>query len=54
MKAQCRLFKSHFESWETMSMQVTDFLTELGPDKVIGISQSQEGSFGLITVWYWR
>ena len=37
-----------------MSKKVTDFLTTLGPGKVIGVSHSQEGTVGVIAVWYWE
>ena len=37
-----------------MSQQVADFLTTLGPGKVIGVSHSQESQFGVIAVWYWQ
>jgi DNA phosphorothioation-dependent restriction protein DptG len=53
IQARFKLFKSHTESWETMSQKVADFLTTLGLGKVIGVSHSQESQFGVIAVWYW-
>ena len=53
IQARFKLFKSHTESWEKMSQKVADFLTTLGPGKVIGVSHSQESQFGVIAVWYW-
>jgi hypothetical protein len=53
IQARYKLFKSGHESWETMSQQVADFLTTLGPGKVIGVSHSQENNWGVIAVWYW-
>lgn len=52
-KAQFKVFKSQFNSWETMAEEVTEYLTALGPDKVIGVSHSQEQQLGVIVVWYW-
>lgn len=51
--ARFKIFKSVFDSWETMSRQAAKFMTELGPGKVIGVSQSQGDQVGVITVWYW-
>jgi hypothetical protein len=36
-----------------MAHQVTEFLTTLGPGKVIGVSHSQENQHGVMIVWYW-
>jgi hypothetical protein len=52
-KAQHKVFRSHFDSWDKMAEQVTEFLSGLGRDRVIGISRSQESQFGVIIVWYW-
>jgi hypothetical protein len=54
IQARFKLFKSFSDSWETMAKQVAAFLTTLGPGKVIGVSHSQEGSCGVIAVWYWE
>jgi hypothetical protein len=54
IQARCKLFKSSYDSWETMARQVAEFLTTLGPGKVIGVSHSQESQHGVIAVWYWE
>ena len=54
IQARFKLFKSAFDSWETMATQVSEFLTTLGPGKVIGVSHSQESQMGVIAVWYWE
>ena len=53
IQARHKIFKSHTEPWEKMSQKVTDFLTTLGPGRVIGVSHSQESQLGVIIVWYW-
>jgi hypothetical protein len=53
VQAKFKLFKSHFDSWETMCTQVCEFLNTLGPGQVISVSHSQESQLGVITVWYW-
>ena len=54
MVARFKIFRSQWDSWEEMCTQVTEFLNEIGPDKVIGVSQSQESTLGVLTVWYWE
>jgi hypothetical protein len=54
IQARFKLFQSSFSSWETMSQEVTEFLTMLGPGRVIGVSHSQESHYGVIAVWYWE
>jgi hypothetical protein len=54
MTARYKLFRSSFQSWDAMCEEVATFLTELGPDRVIGVSQSQESTLGVLTVWYWE
>jgi len=54
IQARYRLFKSLSDPWEKMSQQVAEFLTTLGPGKVIGVSHSHENSLGVIAVWYWE
>ena len=31
-----------------------DFATSVGPERLIGISQSDDRSDGVVTVWYWE
>lgn len=54
IQARCKLFKSSYDSWEEMSKPVTEFLTMLGPGKVIGVSHSHDNPLGVIAVWYWE
>lgn len=54
MVARFKIFRSTWDSWETMCTEVTEFLSQIGPDKVIGVSQSQESTLGVLTVWYWE
>ena len=54
MVARFKIFRSQWDSWETMCTEVAEFLSEIGPDMLIGVSQSQESTLGVITVWYWK
>jgi hypothetical protein len=54
IEAKYELFKSAHESWETMSQHVAEFLTSLGPGRVIGVSHSHHNQLGVMAVWYWE
>src|SRR5207247_3375739 len=48
MTAHFRIF-SGYNTWETLAREATDFVTSLGPDRVISISHATQGSaFGPI------
>jgi hypothetical protein len=53
MEVQFEMFHSSHERWQTMFAKAAIFSTKVGPDRLIGISHSQEGSVGVVTVWYW-
>jgi hypothetical protein len=53
IQACYKLFKSYSDPWEKMAEQVAEFLTTLGPGRVIGVSHSHENNLGVIAVWYW-
>jgi hypothetical protein len=54
IQARYKIFKSHTEPWEKMAQRVAEFLTSLGPGRVIGVSHSHESQVGVIIVWYWE
>jgi hypothetical protein len=53
MYVRSKMFQSSWESWETVFQRAADFLTPIGPERTIGISQSQEANLITVTVWYW-
>jgi hypothetical protein len=53
MRVQFKVFQSDWQPWEKLFQQAADFLTEIGPDRTIGISHSQSGSVGTVSAWYW-
>lgn len=52
-RANYRILRSAFDSWDAMASQVAEALTILGPERVIGVSHSQEGQTAVIIVWFW-
>ena len=53
MRVQFRVFKAVFKSWETLFEEAAQFATEIGPERLIGISHSGDQADGVVTVWYW-
>ena len=53
MRAQYRIFRGTLASWETLCGDATDFASDLGPDRVISISHSEDANEGVVIVWYW-
>ena len=53
MTVRFRVFTSTHKSWESLFEEAAAFATEVGPDRLIGMSHSHEGPVGVVTVWYW-
>ncbi len=54
MVVRFRVFRGTFTSWEALFQEAADFATSLGPERLITISQSEDRSDGVVTVWYWE
>jgi hypothetical protein len=53
-KVGYRWFESSFQSWNSLLQQAADFATEVGPERLISISHSEDHNTGMVTVWYWE
>lgn len=53
MKVRFKIFTSQFASHEKVFERVTEFATQLGRDKLISISHSEDKGSLTATVWYW-
>jgi hypothetical protein len=47
------MFRGVLTSWEALFEEASEFATEIGPDRLISISHSEDKSDGVVTVWYW-
>lgn len=54
MRVAFRVFISSTKSWEQLLGDAAEFATEVGRDRLIGISHSEDGNTGVVTVWYWE
>jgi hypothetical protein len=53
LRVSFKHFHSTLASWEKLSRQAADFATEIGPERLISISHSEDGNDGVVIVWYW-
>ncbi len=49
-----RIFRSSLKSWETLFGEAAAFAAELGPERLISISHSEDQNTGVVAVWYWE
>jgi hypothetical protein len=54
MSVNFRIFRSALIAWDALFQQAADFASELGPDRLINISHSEDDRHGVVTVWYWQ
>jgi hypothetical protein len=53
-RAAFRMFRSHTKSWEELFGEVANFADEVGRERLISISHSEDGNEGVAVVWYWE
>lgn len=49
-----RVFRGAFISWQSLFTQAAQFATEVGPERLISISHSEDKDDGVVTVWFWN
>lgn len=47
------VFRGTMATWDSLFSQAASFASEIGPEKLIGISHSEDKNEGVVTVWYW-
>ena len=56
MKVHFKRFTAQFQSWDDMMIEVSEFASNVGRDRLINISCSEFGQYAstaTIIVWYW-
>jgi len=54
MQVRFRVFRSSWERWEALLEQAAAFATQIGQQRLISISHSEDNQDGVIVVWYWE
>src|SRR5262249_52352075 len=52
--ARVKTFRSALSTWDTLFAEAAEFVTQVGPDRLITISHSADEGEGVIAVWYWE
>ena len=47
------VFRGVMASWPDLFQQASEFATQLGHDRLITISHSEDQQDGVVAVWYW-
>lgn len=53
MEVGFEVFRGSLVTWDDLFQQAAEFATQIGKDKLIGISHSCDKNEGVVTVWYW-
>ncbi len=53
MRVAFEVFRGVLTTWNELYFRAAAFATQVGPDRVINISQSCDSVEGVVTVWYW-
>ena len=48
-----KYFRKTLATWDDMFTEAAEFAAQIGPDRLIGISQSHSHYEGVVAVWYW-
>jgi hypothetical protein len=52
--ARFKVFRSGLSTWDTLFAEAAEFVSQVGPDRLITISHSADEGEGVVTVWYWE
>jgi hypothetical protein len=50
---QYEVFRSSFETWDSLFAKAAERATKIGRERLIGISHSEDKEDGVVAVWYW-
>ena len=53
MQVKCETFRGILISWEELFQKACEFATEIGDERLISISHSENHQKGVVAVWYW-
>ena len=53
MKVEVQYFQSRYKSWDDLFEEAAAFATQIGKDRLITISHSEDQNEGIVAVWYW-
>ena len=54
MRVQFKTFESQFLTRQKMLQKAAEFATQMGPERLINVTHSEDNHESFITVWYWE
>ncbi len=54
MQVSFEVFRGKLATWQELFAEAAEFATQLGPERLISISHSEDENDGVVTVWYWE
>lgn len=51
--ATFRVFRSPLTTWESLFARAAQFVSKVGPRRLINLSHSEDNNEAVVTVWYW-
>src|ERR1043166_1132622 len=52
-RVEYEMFRGTLASWDELFTQAANLATEIGSERMIGISHSEDENDGVVAVWYW-
>lgn len=53
MRVAFEVFRGAWTTWQELFEGAAQFASQLGPNRLISISHSEDKNDGVVTVWYW-
>ena len=50
---KCEMFRGVMSTWPELFAEAADFATQVGRERLITISHSEDKNDGVVAVWYW-
>ena len=48
-----KVFRSSWQTWEAIFAEAAEFASQVGPERLVSISHSEDDNEGVVAVWYW-
>jgi hypothetical protein len=52
-KVKFKVYRGVWASFSELFSEASEFASEIGKDRLISISHSEDNNDGIVTVWYW-
>ncbi len=52
-RVEYQVFRGTLATWDDLFAQAAAFASELGPERLISISHSEDNDDGVVAVWFW-